>query len=217
MRVRLWAALASALTAALGLIVLLGLLLTPDVADDEGALSADIIRQFNDLADLLLQLATITIALTIFIGILNLVAVHLGRLRRRANGLIYSVVLLVSFGVVVVSYVVDREASIIILDTVQFSVESALAGLLFFALVYGAYRALHHAVTWGRVLFVAVIVLILLAALPVDNADALHPVRDWLLDVPVSAGVRGLLLGIALGTVVTGVRVLIGVDRSYRE
>jgi hypothetical protein len=42
-------------------------------------------------------------------------------------------------------------------------------------------------------------------------------VRDWLLAVPVSAGARGILLGIALATVVTGVRVLIGQDRSYRD
>ncbi|MCZ2098096.1 MAG: hypothetical protein LC121_17870 [Anaerolineae bacterium] len=42
-------------------------------------------------------------------------------------------------------------------------------------------------------------------------------IRQWLLAVPVSAGARGILLGIALATVVTGVRVLIGQDRSYRE
>ena len=34
--------------------------------------------------------------------------------------------------------------------------------------------------------------------------------------VPVSAGARGMLLGIALATVVTGLRVLLGQDRSYR-
>jgi hypothetical protein len=35
--------------------------------------------------------------------------------------------------------------------------------------------------------------------------------------VPVSAGARGILLGIALATVVIGVRALIGQDRSYRD
>jgi hypothetical protein len=34
---------------------------------------------------------------------------------------------------------------------------------------------------------------------------------------PFSAGGRGILLGIALATLVTGVRVLIGQDRSYGE
>ena len=35
--------------------------------------------------------------------------------------------------------------------------------------------------------------------------------------VPVNAGASGILLGIALATVVAGVRVLIGQDRTYGE
>jgi hypothetical protein len=42
-------------------------------------------------------------------------------------------------------------------------------------------------------------------------------IRDWLMSVPVSAGSRGILLGIALATVVVGVRAMTGQDRSYRE
>ena len=34
--------------------------------------------------------------------------------------------------------------------------------------------------------------------------------------IPVSAGARAMLLGIALGMVVAGVRVVLGQDRSYR-
>ncbi len=216
MRVRLWAAITSALTAAIGLIVLFGLLLTPEAGDD-GGLTSSSIRTLNSIADFLLQLTTIVIALTIIIGIINLVVVHTNRVRKRERGLFYSLALLVSFGLVVGTYAFNRETSIIILETVQFSVESALAGVVFFALVYGAYRMLRHQVTWARALFVSILLLILTAALPFSNVEPLHPVRDWLLAVPVSAGTRGLLLGIALGTVITGVRVLIGVDRSYRE
>jgi len=40
-------------------------------------------------------------------------------------------------------------------------------------------------------------------------------VRSWLAQVPAIAGARGLLLGVALGTVATGIRILIGVDRPY--
>jgi hypothetical protein len=31
------------------------------------------------------------------------------------------------------------------------------------------------------------------------------------------AGARGILLGVALGTVATGLRVLLGIDRPYSE
>jgi cell division protein FtsW (lipid II flippase) len=212
LRIRLWSALSSALTVSIGLMVLIGLLIIPDASSPN-----NVFIFLNRFAELTLQLTTITIALTMLIGVLNLLIVHTNRLRKRERSAIYSIVLLVSFGVAVGTYLFSREDSLIILDTVQFSVESALSGIVFFALVYGAYRMLHNQLTWARTLFVVVVIFMLIVALPFANVTVLHPLRDWLLAVPVSAGTRGLLLGIALGTVITGVRVLIGVDRSYRE
>lgn len=211
LRIRLWSALSSALTVSIGVMVLLGLLIHPDPTSGNDA------NFLNRFAEITLQLATITIALTVLIGMFNLVFVHLNRIRKRRLNALYSATLLISFAVAVGTYIFSRENSLIILDTVQFSVESALSGVVFFALVYGAYRMLHQRLTWGRTLFVTVVIFILITALPFSNVEILHPLRDWLLAVPVSAGTRGLLLGIALGTVITGVRVLIGVDRSYRE
>ena len=111
----------------------------------------------------------------------------------------------------------QRSTSTILLESVQVSIESALAGLVLFALVYGAYRLMRRRVTWWGMLFTLVLLIILIGALPLPGAVGLVSVRDWLMSVPVSAGARGILLGIALATVVTGVRVLIGQDRSYRE
>ena len=56
-----------------------------------------------------------------------------------------------------------------------------------------------------------------LGALPLPEVAPLAEVRAWLMAVPVSAGARGILLGIALATGVTGIRVFIGQDRSFRE
>jgi hypothetical protein len=72
-------------------------------------------------------------------------------------------------------------------------------------------------VTWAAMLFTVALVIILIGAVPLREVGALGQIRAWLLAVPVSAGARGILLGIALATVVTGVRVLIGQERSYRE
>lgn len=212
LRIRLWSALSSALTVSIGLMVLIGLLLVPDANSPN-----NVITFFNQFTELTLQLTTITLALTVLIGVVNLLFVHTNRLKKRGRNAIYSLTLLISFAVAVGTYIFSRDESLIILDTVQFSVESALAGVVFFALVYGAYRMLHKQLTWGRTLFVVVVIFMLIVALPFANVSVLYPLRDWLLAVPVSAGTRGLLLGIALGTVITGVRVLIGVDRSYRE
>lgn len=216
MRVRFWAALASAITFGIGLLVLVGLIINEDLLDNMG-LSPRIAGDYGGFVDIILQLTTITIAITVLIGVFNLLIVHIRRLTSRARGMAYSLVLLLSFALVIITYIADPKESIILLETVQVSVESALAGLLFIALVYGAYRIMRHRVTWSNALFVSVVLIVLIAALPLSNADAIQDFRDWLMRIPVSAGARGLLLGIALGTLVTGVRVLVGIDRSYRE
>lgn len=212
MRLRLGAAITTAITISVGLFTVLGLLVTEDL----GALSAAA-DELSGIANFFLQLTTITIALTVLIGIINLLSVHLGRLAGRKPGFVYSLVLVLSFLLVLVTTVSERETSMILLETVQISIESALAGLLFFALVYGAYRMMRRRVTWSGVLFVAVVLIVLVGALPFSGLERVTETRDWLLATPVSAGARGILLGIALATIVTGVRVLIGQDRSYRE
>lgn len=212
MRLRLGAAITTAITISVGLFTVLGLLVTEDM----GGLSAAA-DELSGIANFFLQLTTITIALTVLIGIINLLSVHLGRLAGRKPGFVYSLVLVLSFLLVLVTTVSERETSMILLETVQISIESALAGLLFFALVYGAYRMMRRRVTWSGVLFVAVVLIVLVGALPFSGLERVTETRDWLLATPVSAGARGILLGIALATIVTGVRVLIGQDRSYRE
>lgn len=212
MRLRLGAAITTAITISVGLFTVLGLLVT----DDLGGLSAAA-DELNGIANFFLQLTTIAIALTVLIGIINLLSVHLGRLAGRKSGFVYSLVLVLSFLLVLVTTVSERETSMILLETVQISIESALAGLLFFALVYGAYRMMRRRVTWSGGLFVAVVLVVLVGALPFSGLERVTETRDWLLATPVSAGARGILLGIALATIVTGVRVLIGQDRSYRE
>ena len=59
------------------------------------------------------------------------------------------------------------------------------------------------------------LLIVLIGAIP--GLGDIGRVSNWLMAIPVSAGARGILLGIALATIVTGVRVLIGQDRSYRE
>ncbi len=212
MRVRLGAAFASAIVLGVGFLTMLGLL----VGEGQGPLS-DAVNGLGIrvIVSFFLQVVVVTVAVTILIGVLNLLTVHVNRIRTR--NAVYSIVLLVSFFAAVLTYILERDTSMILLEKIQVSVESALAGLLFFALVYGAYRVMHRRVTWSGALFVAVILIVLIGALPLPGMGAIASVSNWLMAIPVSAGARGILLGIALATVVAGVRVLIGQDRSYRE
>lgn len=209
---RLGAASASLLIILLTAVTLLGLLVGDNLGLASNLANAFLIRQ---IAALLVRVVMVVLAVTVLVGVFNLLTVHATRIRK--PGGIYSIVLILSFMGVIITYMFRRDTSMILLEDVQVSIESALAGLIFFALVFGAYRMLRRRVTWAGVLFVTVILIVLVGALPLPGTGFVATIRDWLMNIPVSAGARGILLGIALATLVTGVRVLTGQDRSYRE
>jgi hypothetical protein len=170
------------------------------------------------ITSFILQLALITAASALLVGVVNLLSVHFRRIFGRERGYLYSFALILSFLLVIIFWLFDAdEPRRILLQDVQVSLESALAALLVFALVYGAYRLMRRRVTWGGILFTLALLISLLGALPLSQLGALTSLREWLLAVPVSAGARGLLIGIALAAVVVGMRALIGQERSYRE
>ncbi len=198
---------------AVGLITLLSLLLGDQPELYGNLAGAPLIARMLGLpAAIMARLVAITSAVTIIIGIANLLYVHLNRVLR---GAFFSIVLVASFGVTIWWYW-SNQGDTSLLAAVQVPIESALAALLFLSMVQGGARVMSkRADIWG-LLFVTVLVLVLLGTLPIESLAPLRAWSDWLLEVPVSAGARAILLGIALGAVVTGMRVLLGQDRSYR-
>ncbi|MCC6799703.1 MAG: hypothetical protein IT325_06280 [Anaerolineae bacterium] len=213
-RHRLLNLLATATAMIAGLVMLIGLLSGPG-------------SEARTLAALAVQLVAVTAAIAVLIGILNLLAVHLGRFTHAERGWPYSaLILLVTAGVIVLR-ILDRAAiwsgdlegeqiSPRVFEAVQVSIESALAGLLVFFLVFAGYRLMRRGVSVWNVLFTSAVVVALVGWIPLGDLDVLRDVREWLVSVPVSAGARGILLGVGLGTVTVGVRVLLGQDRSLR-
>lgn len=198
---------------AVGLITLLSLLLGDQPELYGNLAGAPLIARMLGLpAAIMLRLVAITSAVTIIIGIANLLYVHLNRVLR---GAFFSIVLVASFGVTIWWYW-SNQGDTSLLAAVQVPIESALAALLFLSMAQGGARVLSkRADIWG-LLFVTVLVVVLLGTLPMESLAPLRVWSDWLLEIPVSAGARAILLGIALGAVVTGMRVLLGQDRSYR-
>lgn len=203
----------AAFASGLAFITILGLL-----NQDESALAIT--------TDGLLQLVAVTAAFAVLIGIFNLlIGVHLLRLLRLRRGWLYSLMTILAAVGVVSVYILDKNEfwsgdlkgetlSPRLFQVLQVTLEAALAGLIFFFLVYAAYRLLRSRVTWSSLLFVVTLLVVLLGWLPSSNGAGL---RDWILQVPATAGARGLLIGVGLGTVVVGIRVLTAQDRIYKS
>ncbi len=206
--------LATVTALSVALVVLVGLLSGPD-------------STARHTVDFMLRVVAVTAALAALIGVLNLLAVHLGRVRQRERGWPYSMLVILSLAGAVTLRALDRAEvwrgdlagemmSARLFEAVQVSVESALAGLLVFFLVYAAYRLMRREVTLWHTLFTLTVVVVLLGWAPIGGTEKLSDVREWIVAVPAGAGARGILLGVALGTLVVGVRVLMGQDRALR-
>jgi hypothetical protein len=100
---------------------------------------------------------------------------------------------------------------------VQRPLQATLFSLMAFFVFTAAWRVFRVRGVVSVVMLLAALV-VLLGSVKLSlggNWSQLVDAKSWVMNVPVMAGARGMLLGIALGTIVTGLRLLLGVDRPY--
>ena len=174
----------------------------------------------NALGLYLVRAASVVAAFALVLGMVNVLTVHLGKVYSRDRSWGYSVVLLGSmFFTLGVGFFTGGPASPQmqqLFEVVLFPLEATLFSLLGFFVVTAAFRAF-RVKNFETGLFVTFAIIVLLGQVPIGAMlwDQLPVIKDWVLDVPALSGARGILLGVALGTVATGMRVLLGLDRPY--
>jgi hypothetical protein len=102
---------------------------------------------------------------------------------------------------------------------IQRPVQATLFSLMAFFVVTAAWRAFRIHSAASLVMFISA-TLVLLGSIYLDVGggwQTIVDIKDWVLRVPAMAGARGLLLGIVLGTVVAGMRFLLGIERPYTD
>lgn len=175
---------------------------------------------FNNLGFLFLGWAAIVIAFSLLLGVVNLFRVHLYQIKNRQSGWLYSIVLVISF-VITIGVGWQGPASPggwALFEYVLRPLESTLFALLAFFVAGAAYRAF-RVKSFETLLFVVFAVIVLLGQVPAGFQvfPDLPLIKEWIMRVPALAGTRGILLGVALGTIATGLRVLLGADRPYAD
>lgn len=173
------------------------------------------------IQSVLIGWAIIIAAFALLLGIINLVIVHWKKTATEGPNSIYSIVLLISLFITIIVAGFSGPAgswTLWIFNTFQVPVEVSLLAVLAVVLVYAGARLLSRRPKWYTILFLVTVLLVLAGSAPLFLAGESAPLgalRSWLSQVPAVAGARGLLLGVALGTVATGIRILIGIDRPY--
>lgn len=157
-------------------------------------------------------------AFAVLLGLINLVSVHASRIvRRNEPGLGYSIVVLLTAVIVFlvgVWFGLPSAQMSWVFDNLYVPLQGAFFALVAFFLATAAYRSL-RARSFETTLMLVVALIVFLGQTPL--VTTLSQAKDWLLSVPSTAGVRGILLGVALGTIATGLRLITGMDRPYSE
>lgn len=176
----------------------------------------------TQVRSLFLEWATILVGIAMLVGIINMFSVHWHKVLDARPKSIYSGLLLISL-VLTIAIVgwfgPSHRYSMWIFNSFQVPVEGSLMALLAVILLLTGIRMVQHKASILTVIFIANAVIILLASGPLFGIDklGLEELRTWIVQVPAMAGARGILLGIALGILTTGLRILMGAERPYEE
>jgi|SRR5579859_976842 len=193
----------------------------------------------DPLATTLVNWAALLAALALIVGLLNVVYNHIVRIRYRSSDWGYSLVLLLSMLVVIISGTVvglvpGPSGAITDVNLVFFPqlietpvrdlfrafyqpLSAAFLALLAFFSLSAALRAVQRRTLDALVIVVVALVVLVVTDLPAAQLPALNGAMQWVNDFVVLAGARGLLLGTAIGALVAGVRVLLGFDQPFLD
>ncbi|MCB0163240.1 MAG: hypothetical protein KDI79_03370 [Anaerolineae bacterium] len=176
----------------------------------------------NQVSLLFISWVTIVAAFALFLGFANVISVHWGRIQTQKPGALYSIVLLIALAATLAigffSGGPNSDSTQFIFNFILQPLESTFFALLAIFIATASFRAFRVR-NLETLIFVLFAVIVLLGQVPLGIYlwAELPVIKDWILNVPALAGVRGILLGVALGTIATGLRVLIGADRPYTD
>jgi hypothetical protein len=163
---------------------------------------------------------TVLVAFALLLGVINVVKVHVGHIQARRSNALYSLVLLTALAATLIFGFKGPQSSgaQFVFNYFLQPLESTLFALLAIFLATAVFRAfrVRDLETFFFVLFAMIV---LLGQVPIGLYlwSELPVIKDWILEVPTLAGVRGILLGVALGTIASGLRILLGADRPYTD
>jgi hypothetical protein len=169
---------------------------------------------------LLTNWAVIIAATTVLIGIYNLLAVHAEKIRGKEKGSANSWVLIVSLFLTIAFLIYGAVSGTqefttrLVADSFIVPVEASLMAILAVTLIYASVRLLRRRLDAMSVLFLVSALLFLIAFMPTPFSAGNQSLAQFM-NVFSTGGARGLLIGIALGVLLTGLRVIFGVDRPY--
>ena len=197
--------LAALIAIVVGLIVLLGYFLP--------------IGLLLELRQVLVESAVVLAGVAVLVGVISLTGVHWKKIRAGQKNSAYSLLLIFSLVAAFMLGVIGTNNPFInlVFNGVIVPAEASLMALLAVTLIYASARLLRRRADVMTFIFlgIAIVTLLISAPLPVGNFPLGDEIRYFINEFFAVPGARGILIGVALGALTTGLRVLMGADRPY--
>jgi len=167
--------------------------------------------------------ALILVGLTYVLGVANLLRVNLSGVSQRHTDWPYKLVLVTAL--VAMMGIGFSEGDQYLAAASKFSwmyrnfyspMSATMFALLAFFIASAAFRAFRIRSTEAMLLAIAAFIL-MIGRVPVGNmiSHYIPDAADWLMEVPQNAAKRGILIGAALGVMATGIRLILGIEKTY--
>lgn len=168
---------------------------------------------------------TIVSAFAIGLAAANLGRVHIKRIMSKRSQWVYSLIMMITlvffagFRTYVELNLSNTLAAAnyqILFDNILTPLSTGIWTLLAFYIASASYRAF-RARSWESTVLLVSAVLVMLGAAPIGALiwDKFPVIQSWLLNVPNMVGQRGILIGAAIGSFVTSLRILTGIERGH--
>ncbi|MEW6308030.1 MAG: hypothetical protein AB1492_03190 [Bacillota bacterium] len=162
---------------------------------------------------------TTTGVAAMFVGAINIFRIHLGHIRRRKEGWIFSVVALACLVFYTLLGWRTTNQGVTykwIFDAIWTPINSTIFSLLIFYVASAAYRAFRIRTKEATVLLLCgITVMLTRVALGKMIWSEIPNAGNWLLRVPASAAFRAIDLGGYIGMFAVSLRLLLGLERSH--
>ncbi len=168
----------------------------------------------------LFEWTTIVYAFALVLGSISLWNSHARKIRTRSDGWPYSLVTLVTLVTITVLGIwkgVGEQSPVgHIYNMVNSPLASTMFSLLAFFIASAAFRAFRARNVEATLLLITAL-LMMIGRVSVGEWlwKGFPGFTEWLLDVPNLAAKRAIAIGVGLGAVSTGLRIILGIERSY--
>jgi hypothetical protein len=175
--------------------------------------------EFKAISTQLKVWVIIIIAFTYILGVGNVLQIHLRKVARQEKGWMFSVITVVPMLTMIFLGVVypgdlNGTAFVWMYDYIYSPMQAAMFSLLAFYIASASFRAFRVRNVEATLLAVTAIIVMLGRVSDFMWADFSYLV-EWIMGDLQVVGKRAIMIGAALGAIATGIKVILGIEKSF--